>query len=944
MVILSARWADSKHHVRRRILSDFDDNFMAEKPEERGIGKVFIEAEMKKSYLDYAMSVIVSRAIPDVRDGLKPVHRRILFAMQEAGYSFDKSYRKSARVVGDVIGKYHPHGDSAVYDALVRMAQDFSMRLPLIEGQGNFGSIDGDPPAAMRYTEVRMEKVTNALLDDLGFETVSFQPNYDNQEEEPTVLPARFPNLLVNGANGIAVGMATNIPPHNLGEVLEACLALLHRPEMSDDELLDIVPGPDFPTSGLILGETRTREALREGRGSVLMRGVADIEVGDRNRIIITEIPYQVNKASLVEKIADLVREKKVEGITDLRDESDRHGIRIVVELRRDAEAEVVLNQIYRFTPLQTTFSYNIIALDHGRPRSMGLKDVLQSFLAFREEVVVRRSRYQLAKARDRAHLLVGLVIAVSFVDEVVAMIRGASDPAMAREQLCAREWPAEKIRPYLALIDGDEGARAETIKLTEIQARAILDLRLQRLTAMGVEEISEELNRIAEDIRKILKILTQRPELIRIIEEEFVQIRDEFATPRKTKIVVGGDMLDDEDLIQREDMVVTITHGGYIKRVPSDTYRAQRRGGKGLAGLSMHDEDFVTKLIAADTHTPLIFFTSDGMAFAQKVWRLPLASRTAKGKAIVNLLPIQADVTIAAVLPLDIDAEDRDRYSIVFVTERGNIRRNKLTDFGNLRANGKIAMRLGDNDRLVSVRICSDDDHIMLSTKKGQAIRFPATAVRIFSGTSSTGVRGVNLADADQVVSASILNGLRIDAPEAASYLRLANAMRRGEGEVDFDEDANLANQDGDVAISQDRYAQLGANEEMILAITEDGFGKRTSSYAYRTTNRGGKGIKAMELSSRGDLAGVFSVSEADQMMMVTNMGQMIRIKASDVSIQGRGATGVRIFHVDENEFVVSVTRLAEAPETEEMESEEVEGRDDDLPENGADNDGAGA
>lgn len=897
-------------------MSEFDENTDHDPLQELGIGKISIEDEMKRSYLDYAMSVIVSRAIPDVRDGLKPVHRRILYAMHEAGYSFDRPYRKSARVVGDVIGKYHPHGEGAVYDALVRMAQDFSMRVPLIDGQGNFGSIDGDPPAAMRYTEVRMEKVTSSLLADIGFDTVPFQPNYDNQEHEPTVMPARFPNLLVNGANGIAVGMATNIPPHNLGEVMDGCLLLLDNPEVDTEELLQIIPGPDLPTAGNILGERRTREAIREGRGSVIMRGEARIEEHDKPRIIITEIPYQVNKSSLVEKIADLVRDKKVEGITDLRDESDRHGIRIVIELRRDAEAEVVLNQLYRFTPLQTNFSYNMLALDYGRPRSMGLRDVLEAFLKFREEVVVKRSKFQLKKARDRAHILVGLVIAVKFVDEVVAIIRAAPDPATARERLCARSWPTGDIISYLALIDGTTKEFSSTIQLTETQARAILDLRLQRLTAMGVDEISQELRDIAEDIRGLLSILTVRSELLSVIRQEFIDVKDAFATPRKTRILQTSDMLDDEDLIQREDMIVTITHGGYIKRVKADTYRAQKRGGKGLSGLSMHDDDFVTKLISADTHTPLIFFTTDGMAYAQKVWRLPPASRTARGKAMVNLLPIGLDVRIAAVLPLNIPEEDREHYSIVFVTAKGGIRRNKLTDFAQLRANGKIAMRLGDDDRLVSVRICADHEHLMISTKRGQAIRFQAAAVRIFSGTSSSGVRGIALADGDEVVSCSILNGLKVETDEAQAYLRLANTMRRSDDEQAlFDEDR----QGSEIVVDEARYAELGAHEQMILAVTTDGYGKRTSSYAYRTTNRGGKGIRAMELASRGDLVAVFTVTESDQLMMVTNMGQMIRVMASDISIQGRSASGVRIFDVGRDEYVVSVTKMVEQTDLDE-------------------------
>jgi DNA gyrase subunit A len=894
-------------------------------PEESGISSITIEDEMRRSYLDYAMSVIVSRALPDVRDGLKPVHRRILHSMNENGYDWNKPYRKSARVVGDVIGKYHPHGDQSIYDALVRMAQDFSMRLPLLDGQGNFGSVDGDPPAAMRYTEVRMGKPAHALLEDIDKDTVDFQDNYDNSEREPTVLPARFPNLLVNGAGGIAVGMATNIPPHNLGEVVDATIAVMENPAIGFEELNQIVPGPDFPTGGIILGRSGIRAAQSTGRGSVVMRGKVTIEEirKDREAIIIHEIPYQVNKASMIEKIAELVREKRIEGISDIRDESDRHGMRVVIEIKRDAVGDVVLNQLYKFSQLQTSFGVNSVALTGGRPEMMTLKDMLEAFVAFREEVVTRRTKFLLNKARDRAHVLVGLAIAVANIDEVIHLIRHAPDPATAREQLMARDWPAKDMAPLIRLIADPRHQLKEdgTYRLSEEQARAILDLRLQRLTALGRDEIGEELERLGAEIKDYLGILSSRARVQQIIRDELTAVKTEFATPRRTEIADYLGDVDDEDLIAQEDMVVTVSHTGYIKRVPLTTYRAQRRGGKGRSGMQTKDEDFVTRLFVADTHTPVLFFSSRGMAYKMKVWKLPLAAPQARGKALINLLPLEEGERITTIMPLPEDESTWGDLDVMFATTRGTVRRNKLSDFVEVRQNGKIAMKLDDGDGIVGVETCIDSDDVLLTTAKGQAIRFKVTDVRVFAGRNSVGVRGITLAEGDEVISMTVLRGFQATADERAAYIKMRRAM---EGE---EPDAAEADDEGsaDAGISQERYIEMGAAEQFILTISENGFGKRSSAYEYRVTGRGGKGITAMTVNDRnGDLVASFPVEETDQIMLVTDGGQLIRCPVNDIRIAGRSTQGVTVFRTAEGETVVSVSRV----------SEDVNGEEDGEPE----------
>lgn len=878
------------------------------------VNDISIEEEMRRSYLDYAMSVIVSRAIPDARDGLKPVHRRILWSMNENGYVFNKPYKKSARVVGDVIGKYHPHGDSAVYDALVRMAQDFSMRLPLLEGQGNFGSIDGDPPAAMRYTEVRMQKVADSLLHDVEKETVDYQPNYDGNEHEPVVLPARFPNLLVNGAGGIAVGMATNIPPHNLGEVIDASVAMIENPEITDEELIGIVPGPDFPTGGTILGRAGSKAALLLGRGSVVMRGVATIEEvrKDRYAIVVTEIPYQVNKALMIERIAGLVRDKKIEGIADIRDESDRQGIRVVIELRRDAQGDVVLNQLYRHSQLQTSFGVNMLALNRGRPQQMTLRDVLSSFLDFREEVIARRTKFELSKARDRAHILVGLAIAVANIDEVVALIRKAPDPATAREQLMDRDWPAKDLAPLVALvadprhmmIDGDK------LRLSEEQARAILDLRLQRLTALGRDEIGDELKALADKISDYLDILRKRDRVLSIIKEELAEVREAFATPRRTQIVDAEGEVEDEDLIAKEEMVVTVTHSGYVKRTSLSTYRAQKRGGKGRAGMRPKDEDFVSQLFVGNTHTPLLFFTSTGMSYKMKLWRLPEGAPHSRGKAFVNLLPLKPDERVTNILPLPEDEDSWDSLQIMFATKSGGVRRNKLSDFQRVNRNGKIAMKLEDGDAIVGVEVCRPDDNVLLTTATGMCIRFKVEDVRVFSGRTSTGVRGIKLTDEDHVISMAILHGIDVTTEEARSYLKHAAAMRRATGE-DAETDADQENET-DAIIAQDRLAALGAAEQFVLTVTENGYGKRSSSYEYRVSGRGGKGIIAIVVNDRnGPVNASFAVEDSDEIMLVTDGGQLIRTPVNDIRAAGRNTQGVTIFRTRDEEKVVSVERI---------------------------------
>ncbi|WP_445505140.1 DNA gyrase subunit A [Microvirga sp. G4-2] len=887
---------------------------------------------MKRSYLDYAMSVIVSRALPDARDGLKPVHRRILYSMHENGYTPDKKYVKSARIVGDVMGQYHPHGDQSIYDALVRMAQDFAMRVMLVDGQGNFGSVDGDPPAAMRYTESRLAKAAMPLLDDIDKDTVDFTPNYDESKDEPTVLPARFPNLLVNGAGGIAVGMATNMPPHNLGEVIDGCLAYIDNPGISAEELIEIIPGPDFPTGALILGRSGARSAYTTGRGSIIMRAKSEIEEirKDREAIIFTEIPYQVNKASLIEKIAELVREKKIEGIADLRDESDRDGMRIVVEIKRDAMADVVLNQLYRYTPLQTSFGANMVALNGGRPEQMTLRDLIGAFVDFREEVVSRRTKFLLNKARERAHVLCGLAIAVANIDEVIRLIRTAPDPNAARESLMGRDWPAHDIAPLIALVDDPRHKINEdgTYRLSETQARAILDLRLQRLTALGRDEIGDELSKLAAEISDYLEILRSRARIMGIIKDELIEIRNAYATPRKTQIVDWDSDVDDEDLIAREDMVVTVSHAGYIKRVPLSTYRAQRRGGKGRSAMTTRDEDFVTRLFVANTHTPVIFFSSEGQAYKEKVWRLPLAAPNAKGKALVNMLPLKQGERINAIMPLPEDEASWDKLDVMFATSRGTVRRNKLSDFVQVNRGGKIAMKLDEGEHIVDVQICSEHDDVLLTTAKGQCIRFPVTDVRVFKGRDSMGVRGINLAEGDKIISMAILRHVEATGEERAAYLKMRRAVMGEQANGDADaagsDDAEETG-NGNFSLSQERYVEMSAQEQCILTISEKGYGKRTLSYEYRITGRGGKGITAMAVNNRnGLLVASFPVENADQIMLVTDGGQLIRVPVDGIRVVGRNSQGVTIFSTRGKERVVSVEHI------EGEEGEEGEGADD--------------
>ena len=899
-------------------------------PDDDAIEPISIMDEMRRSYLDYAMSVIVSRALPDARDGMKPVHRRILYAMHEMGLDKSKPYRKSAGVIGEVMGKYHPHGDSAIYDALVRMAQDFAMRDPLVDGQGNYGSIDGDKPAAMRYTECRLEKLANELLSDIDKETVDFQANYDGREMEPVVLPARFPNLLVNGSGGIAVGMATNIPPHNLGEVIDACLALLENPSLTYEDLLEYVPGPDFPTGGMILGRGGVAQAYATGRGSVLMRAKAGIETvrDGREAIVVTEIPYQVNKARMVEHISELVRDKRLEGISAIRDESDRSGYRVVIELRRDAVGDVVLNQLYKMSALQTSFGCNFVALNGGRPEQLNLRDLLLAFTGFREEVVTRRTKFLLNRVRERAHVLAGLAIAVANIDEVIALIRRAPDPGTAREQLMERRWPAHEVEALIRLIDdprhrvNDDG----TYNLSEEQARAILDLRLQRLTALGRDEIGDELRTIGGQIEDYLDILSSRGRIISIVRDELLEVKEEFATPRRTEIAEGDFDFEDEDLIAREDMVVIVSHGGYIKRVPLATYRAQRRGGKGRSGMSTKDEDFVTRLFVANTHTPVLFFSSRGIAYKLKVWRLPLTTPQARGKALVNLLPLEADERITSILPLPEDEDQWGELDIMFGTTRGTVRRNRLSDFVNVNRNGKIAMKLEDEDAIVSVETCSEGDDVLLTTGGGQAIRFPVTDVRVFTGRNSVGVRGIRLADDDQVISMTILRHFEASPEERTAYLRRAALQRRAvEGELD-DTVADDEEVVADATISEERLIQMGAAEQFILNISANGFGKRSSSFDYRVSGRGGKGIKATDqnrLGEIGRLVAAFPVEDSDQIMLVSNAGQLIRTSVDEIRIANRASKGVTIFRTKPEEIVVSVERISEPSDGDEGEGD---------------------
>jgi DNA gyrase subunit A len=889
---------------------------------------VSITDEMKRSYLDYAMSVIVSRALPDVRDGLKPVHRRILYSMHEQGHTPDKKYVKSARVVGDVMGKYHPHGDTAIYDALVRMAQDFSMRLMLIDGQGNFGSVDGDAPAAMRYTECRLAKPAMSILTDIDEDTVNFQDNYDGNEREPVVMPARFPNLLVNGAGGIAVGMATNIPPHNLGEVVDACIALINDPALSIDDLIRIVPGPDFPTGGIILGRAGIQSAYHTGRGSIVMRGKVEIETirKEREAIVISEIPYQVNKATMIERMAELVREKKIEGIAELRDESDRQGYRVVIELKRDAMPDVVLNQLYRFTALQTSFGANMVALDGGRPLVMNLKDMLVAFVAFREEVVSRRTKFRLSKARDRAHILVGLAIAVANIDEVIKLIRASKDATEARDKLMEREWPANTAADLIALIDDPRHrvSSAGTAKLTAEQTKAILDLRLQRLTALGRDEIKDELDKLAAEISDYLDILRSRARIQAIVKEELVTVKDDFATPRRTVIAEQEGEVEDEDLIHREDMVVTVSHLGYVKRVPLSTYRMQRRGGKGRSGMQTRDEDFVSRLFVASTHTPVLFFSSLGRVYKEKVWRLPLAAPQARGKPLINILPIEQGERMTSILPLPEDESTWANLDVMFATTKGTVRRNKLSDFVDVRRSGIIAMKLSEGEGILDVQVCTEKDDVLLTTAQGQCIRFAVTDVRVFSGRTSMGVRGINLAEGDRVISQSILRHLDVNTEERMAYLKRANAVRRAAGEeeetvVDAEEAAAPA-----IELGEQRYVEMSAAEQFILTISERGHGKRSSSYEYRITGRGGKGLVAMAIwegkkgsetikEKIGKLVASFPVEEADQLMLVTDGGKLIRTPVNGIRIAGRSTQGVIVFNTADDEKVMSVERIGE-------------------------------
>ncbi|KPN62530.1 DNA gyrase subunit A [Aliiroseovarius crassostreae] len=877
--------------------------------------QISIEEEMKTSYLDYAMSVIVSRAIPDLRDGLKPVHRRILYAMHETGNSHDKPYRKSARPVGDTMGKYHPHGDSAIYDALVRMAQPFSMSLPLLDGQGNFGSMDGDNPAAMRYTEVRMDKPSASLLADIEKDTVDFTDNYDGKDLEPTVLPARFPNMLVNGAGGIAVGMATNIPPHNLGEVIDGTLALIENPDLSSEGLMEYIPGPDFPTGGIMLGRSGARKAYTEGRGSVIVRAKSRIEEirKDRYAIVLDEIPYQVNKATLIEKIAEGVRDKRLEGISSVQDESDRIGVRVVVELKRDATPEVVLNQLFRYTQMQTSFGCNMLALNGGRPEQLTLRDFLSHFITFREEVVTRRTAFELRKARERSHILCGLAVAVSNVDEVVATIRASQDPADAREKLMTRRWPAHDIAEYIQLIDDPTHKMNEdgTYNLSETQARAILELRLQRLTAMGVKEVTDELQELAAKIRDYLDILRSRERIMSIISGELTEVRNQFAVPRRTEIVDWSGDMDDEDLIEREDMVVTITASGWAKRTPLADFRAQKRGGKGLSGMQTKDEDVITNLFVANTHTQLLFFTDDGMAYKLKTWRLPQGGRTAKGKPLVNILPIPTGVSIAAIMPVDRDEKEWDDLQVIFATSKGSVRRNRLSDFTNVKANGKIAMKFeGDDEgtRLINARICDENDDVMLVTSSSRAIRFPVTDVRVFNSRSSTGVRGIKLVnEGDEVVSMSVIRHFDATPDERNAFIK------RFRTELGADESDAGEELSGD--LSEERYQEMLAANDLLVTLTEGGTGNLTSSHDYRVSGRGGQGVGAMK---GGNIVACFPVEISDQIMLATSKGQSIRCPVNGISFRSRAAGGVKVFNTGKGESVVSVARVVESDDEE--------------------------
>ncbi len=900
------------------------------------IVSVSIENEMRKSYLDYAMSVIVSRALPDARDGLKPVHRRILYSMHENGFDYNKPFRKSARIVGDVMGKYHPHGDSAIYDAMVRMAQTFSMQLPLIASQGNFGSMDGDKAAAMRYTEAKLALSAQALIDDIDKDTVNFIPNYDETTKEPEVLPARFPNLLVNGAGGIAVGMATNIPPHNLGELIDGCCAYIDNPEISGEELISYIPAPDFPTGGLILGTGGSRSAYMTGRGSILMRGRCNIEVNkNRESIIITEIPYQVNKSNMISQIADMVRAKTLEGISDIRDESDRQGVRVVIEIKKDAQADVVLNHLYKYTQLQTSFGANMIALNHGRPEMMTLLDMIRAFIEFREETIKRRTIYNLDKARNRAHILVGLAIAVANLDAVISMIKAAKDPTEAREKLMNTKWAALDVEPLIALIDEpDRKVIDNHYELSETQARAILDLKLHRLTGLERNKIHNELTELGEEIKYYLSILENRELLYSIMREELVDMKEKFATPRRTSIELSGDFTqDDEDLIAREDMVVTVTNTGYIKRVLTSTYRAQRRGGKGRSAMNTHEEDYVTNLLIANTHTPLLFFSDAGKVYKLKVYKLPLGSPQSKGRAIINLLPLEKNERITTIMPLPETETECDGLTIAFATSSGNVRRNELKDFFNVQSNGKIAMKLEEGDNLVDVKICNDNQDILLAMKGGKCIRFPVTDLRIFASRASTGVRGVRLADNDEVISMSILSHFKADQETRAAYLKMAKALRNSSEEDEYIDETESDNEleDGEAPISnntiktlsEEEFQAMSAAEEFILTVTENGFGKRSSAYEYRITRRGGRGFANLNLSKNRVVIASMPVNSDEDIMLVTDGGKLIRTGISSINIAGRTASGVIVFRLDSKEKIVSVTPIEKQEDEDEADTE---------------------
>jgi len=871
------------------------------------ITPISIVDEMKTSYLDYAMSVIVARALPDVRDGLKPVHRRILYAAQEGGYLPGRAYRKSARLVGDVMGKYHPHGDSSIYDAMARMAQDWAMRVPLIDGQGNFGSMDPDPPAAMRYTEARLAKVAMSLLDDIDKDTVDFQDNYDGSESEPTVLPARYPNLLVNGAGGIAVGMATNIPPHNLGEVVDACLAYIDNGAITIEELMEIVPGPDFPTGAQILGRSGCRSAYQSGRGSIIVRSRYITEQrGERRSIVLTEIPYQQGKNALVEKIAEAAKEKRVEGISDIRDESSREGVRIVIDLKRDATPEVVLNQIWRNTPAQQSFPANMLAIRGGRPELLNLRDIIEAFVKFREQVITRRSKFELAKARDRAHILLGLVIAVTNLDEVVRIIRGSSSPAAARESLLMRDWPIAEIAPYIRLVEAVEAeVTGDTYRLSDVQVRAILDLRLHRLTALGRDEIGDELKELADSIAELLEILANRAKLYEVLREELVAVRDQYATPRRTEIAAAADGIEDEDLIEREDMVVTVTMQGYIKRTPLDAFRAQARGGKGRAGMATKDEDAITELFVTSTHTPVLFFSTLGRVYRMKVWKLPEGGPATRGRPMINLLPLAAGETISTVLPLPEDESEWGKLHVMFATAKGNVRRNSMDAFTNVPSNGKIAMKFegeDEDDRLIGVALLDEGDDVLLASRAGKAIRFAGDEVREFQSRNSTGVRGMRLLGDDQVISLSILHRVGTTAEEREAYLRFAPWKAEKEGEPD---------------LSPERFEELRAKEQFILTVCANGYGKLSSAYEYRRTGRGGQGITNIDnIARNGAVLASFPATQSDQLMLVTDQAKMIRLPLSSLRVIGRGSAGVRLFHVAQNEHVVSAARIEESEE----------------------------